>query len=135
MIATVFQIVLWIWFLGAVVTYRFGKLHLVDGEGFKSMECFALGLYSAGLAAYYLLMPAGRFILAGILVLWAVVQFLCHWRYTLFGVSEQKLKGYNECFRGTLRIFPESETRLVPDLYHIVLHVLILVNLVLCLVY
>ena len=47
---------------------------------------------------------------------------------------ERKLKGYNECFRDSVRIFPMSETRLVPDMYHIVLHILILVNIILCLV-
>ena len=25
------QVVLWVWFLGAVVTYRFGKVLLVEG--------------------------------------------------------------------------------------------------------
>jgi len=30
-------------------------------------------------------------------------------------------------------IFPMSETRLVPDLYHIVQHTLILLNIVVCL--
>ena len=62
----------------------------------------------------------------------AVVQFLCHWYYTIFGASEKKLAGYNRCFKDTIHLFPASETRLIPDLYHIVLHLLILTNLVLC---
>ena len=57
----------------------------------------------------------------------------CHWYYTLFGASEQKLKGYNECFQGTLRLIPKSDKRLIPDFYHIVLHLLILANGILCL--
>ena len=72
-------------------------------------------------------------ILLGILLLWFVVQFLYHWYFTIFGASESKLKGYNDCFRGTVRIFPMSETRLIPDLYHIVLHILILLNIIACL--
>ena len=47
--------------------------------------------------------------------------------------GERKLKGYNECFEGTLRLIPASETRLIPDLYHIVLHILILLNIIACL--
>jgi len=61
--------------------------------------------------------------------IWFIVQFLCHWYYTIFGASDKKIKGYNECFRDTIRIFPMSEERLVPDLYHIVLHILILQTL------
>ena len=127
------QAALWIWFLGCVTTYRIGKHLLVEGMGLKSAEFAMLCLYSAALAAYHLLVPAGRWILLGVLALWFVVQFFCHWYYTLFGASAQKLKGYNECFRGAIRLIPESDRRLVPDLYHIVLHALILVNLCLCL--
>ena len=134
LIALIFQIVLWIWFLGAVVTYHFGKCYLVDGEGPKSAEFIVLCMYSGAVAAFQLWQPAGRWILFSVLVLWAAVQFRCHWYFTIFGASERKLQGYNDCFKGTLRIFPESETRLVPDLYHILLHVLILANIVLCLV-
>lgn len=60
-----------------------------------------------------------------------VVQFFCHWYYTIFGASEKKLRGYNQCFRETIHLLPASETRVVPDLYHIVLHLLLLSNLLL----
>ena len=125
------QVLLWIWFLGAVITYRFGKLALVDGEGIKSAEFIVLCLYSAGIAVFHTV-SFGVWILLGILILWFVVQFFCHWYYTIFGASEAKLRGYNDCFKDTVRIFPMSETRLVPDLYHIVLHVLIMANILIC---
>ena len=130
-VAVILQAALWLWFLGCVTTYRFGKVLLVEGMGVRSAEFAALCLYSAGLVAYHCF-PAGRWVLPGILLLWFAVQFLCHWRYTLFGAGPEKIRGYNECFRGTLRIFPESETRLVPDFYHIALHALILANIALC---
>ena len=134
MLTAIIQALLWIWFLGCVVTWRFGRVLLVEGMGFKSAEFGMLCLYSAGLLAFYLLRPAGRWILFGILALWFAVQFFCHWYYTIFGASERKLRGYNDCFRGTARLIPMSETRLIPDLYHIVLHLLIVLNAVLCLV-
>ena len=133
-IAIVFQALLWIWFLGCVFSWRFGKVLLVEGVGFKSMEFIELGIYTAGIAAFHLFPPAGKWILLGILALWFIGQFRFHWYYTNFGASERKLTGYNECFKGTVRLFPVSETRLVPDFYHIMLHLLILVNIVLCLV-
>ena len=132
-VTVVFQALLWIWFLGCTVTWRIGKKLLVEGMGIRSAEFCMLCLYSAGLIAFYCFRPAGKWILFGILVLWFVVEFFCHWFFTIFGASERKLKGYNDCFRDTVRIFPMSEKRLVPDLYHIVQHLLILMNIFLCL--
>ena len=132
-IATLIQIALWVWFLGCVTTYRTGKHLLVEGMGIKSVEFTMLCLYSIGLISYHFFQSAGKWILLAILTLWFIVQFLCHWYYTIFGATEKKLKGYNDCFRDTVRLFPMSEKRLVPDLYHIILHILILLNIIFCL--
>ena len=126
------QVTLWIWFLGCTTTYRIGKHLLVEGMGVKSAEFVMLCLYSIGLVSFYFIQPVGQWILLAILMLWFIVQFFCHWYFTLFGASEKKIKGYNECFRDSVRIFPMSEKRLIPDLYHIVLHILILANIALC---
>ena len=132
-VVILFQAALWLWFLGCVTTWKFGKVLLVEGMGVKSAEFGMLCLYSAALAAYHLFRPAGKWILMAVLSLWLTVQFFCHWYYTIFGADERKLSGYNDSFRGTVRLFPESRTRLVPDLYHIVLHLLLTVNIILCL--
>lgn len=131
--AIILQAMLWIWFLGCTITYRFGKILLVEGMGIKSAEFAVLCLYSLGLLLYYSL-PGGKWILLAILIMWFILQFFCHWYFTIFGASERKLKGYNDCFRNTFHIFPLSETRLVPDFYHIVQHTLILLNIMICLV-
>jgi len=131
--AILLQAALWVWFLGCTTTYRLGKYILVEGMGIKSAEFATLCLYSIGLLLYYLL-PAGKWILLAILILWFIVEFFCHWYFTIFGVTEQKLKGYNNCFRNTIHVFPMSETRLVPDFYHIIQHILILLNIIICLV-
>ena len=55
-------------FLGCTITWRFGKLLLVEGMGIKSAEFVMLCLYSIGLITYYLFQPAGRWILFAILV-------------------------------------------------------------------
>lgn len=134
MITISIQIVLWIWFLGCITTYRIGKYLLVEGMGIKSAEFIMLCLYSIGLFSYYVFQPVGKWILLAILVFWFVVQFFCHWYYTIFGASEKKLKGYNDCFKDTVHIFPMSEKWLVPDLYHMILHILILVNIIFCII-
>ncbi len=62
------------------------------------------------------------------LVIWGYMQYESHWRYSIFGASEQKLTRYYKMFDGMHRSFPESHTRLVPDDYHIVLGLLIAIN-------
>ncbi len=133
MVTIFIQAALWIWFLGCTITYRVGKHLLVEGMGTKSAEFIVLCIYSIGLVSYYTVQLAGKWILFAILVLWFVVQFFCHWYYTIFGANEKKIKGYNECFKDSIRIFPVNEKRLIPDLYHIILHILILTNIVSCL--
>ena len=122
---------LWLWFLGCTFTWKFGKVLLVEGTGLKSIEFAALVLFTIGIGSFLLWEQIGKWVLLIELVLWLVEQFFCHEYFTIFGSSSKKLKGYNECFDGTVKLFPVSETRLIPDLYHIVLHLLILTDLVL----
>ena len=122
---------LWLWFLGCTFTWKFGKVLLVEGMGLKSIEFAALVLFTLGIGSFLLWEPIGKWVLFVELALWLVEQFFCHEYFTIFGSSSKKLKGYNECFWGTVKLFPVSETRLIPDLYHIVLHLLILADLVL----
>lgn len=122
---------LWIWFFGCISTYKFGKWLLVEGMGIKSAEFFMLCLYSLGIAMYLTNPLVGKWTLLVILMFWIVVQFFCHWYYTIFGVTEKKLKGYNKCFRNTVRIIPMSNNRIIPDFYHMVLHLLIVLNIIL----
>ena len=122
---------LWLWFLGCTFTWKFGKVLLVEGMGLKSIEFVALVLFTLGIGSFLLWEPIGKWVLFVELALWLIEQFFCHEYFTIFGSSSKKLRGYNECFDGTVKLFPVSETRLIPDLYHIVLHLLILADLVL----
>ena len=128
----VMQIVLWLWFFGCIKTYRIKNHVLVEGMGVKSAEFGMLVFYSVGIILQ-LLFPWGKWYQLGVLIFWIAVQFICHWRYTIFGASPAKLKGYNECFEKTVKLFPASETRILPDLYHVVLHLMIIVNVLLLL--
>lgn len=123
------QTVLFAWFFGCICTYKIRGCVLVDGMGIKSAEFFMLCLYTLGIALFWIVPKIGKWVLFAVLLFWITVQFFCHWYYTIFGASEKKLNGYNQCFRNTIRIFPASDTRLVPDLYHIMLHVLIIANI------
>lgn len=129
LVAILAQVILFCWFFGCICTYKFGKYILVEGVGIKSAEFVMLCLFSTGAIFFWVPFFGGKWFLLGVLVLWFVVQFFCHWYYTILGVSDKKLKGYNESFRNTVRIIPASETKLIPDLYHIILHLLILLNI------
>ena len=122
---------LWLWFLGCTITWRFGKVLLIEGMGAKSIEFAALVLFTFGIGIYLIWEPIGEWVLLVELILWLIEQFFCHEYFTIFGASAKKLKGYNKCFEGTVKLFPVSETRLIPDLYHIVLHLLIATDLLL----
>lgn len=89
----------------------------------KSPEFGMFFMYGAGIVLFAAVPAVGKWWLLAVLAAWLVIQFFCHWYYTLFGASEKKLKGYNACFRNTVH--------LIPDLYHMILHLLILWNLVL----
>lgn len=131
----VVSLFLWLWFLGCTTTWKLGKVLLVEGMGVKSIEFLALILFTLSLGSFILFEAVGKWILLAWLSLWLVEQFFCHWYFTIFGASEMKLRGYNECFKYTARIFPMSEKRLVPDLYHTVLHLLIIIDLVFVAIY
>ncbi|HBU13378.1 MAG TPA: hypothetical protein DEB31_11875 [Clostridiales bacterium] len=72
----------------------------------------------------------GRYPLAVFLFLWIAMQFASHWYYTIFGATEAKIAGYNSFYANTFHVVPASDSILVPDLYHILLHALILFALI-----
>ncbi len=130
MILFVLQVLLLLYFFGCIVTYKIGNRILVEGVGIHSPEFIMFLLYGTGIFIHIVNKSIGRGYIFIVLGIWLLIQFSCHWYYTIFGVSDKKLKGYNECFKNTIRLFPMSETRLIPDLYHIMLHILILINII-----
>ncbi len=130
MILFVLQVLLLLYFLGCIVTYKIGNRILVEGVGIHSPEFIMFLLYGTGVCIHIVNKSIGRGYIFIVLCIWFLIQFSCHWYYTIFGVSDKKLKGYNECFKNTIRLFPMSEKRLIPDLYHILLHILILINII-----
>ena len=130
-IAYIFEVVLLIWFFGCIVTYRLGNVLLVEGMGIKSAEFGMLVAYIASILLRVVLPQVGNWFVLAVLVVWLVVQYFCHWHFTIFGATPEKIRGYNRCFEGSLCIVPRREDRLIPDFYHIVLHILIALNLVL----
>lgn len=124
-----------IWFWGCIKTYRINGKVLVDGMGFISLEFKWLILFLACLLCFFIYEPIGKWIYAIFLFLWIVIQFFCHWFYTIFGATTKKIKSYNSCFKDTIHIFSPSEARIIPDLYHMILHSIITLLFVLIMIY
>ena len=90
-------------------------------------------LHTAGIVLFIAVPAVGEVFHPAVLAVWLVIRFFCPWAFTLFGASAAKVKGYNESFKNTLRVIPKSDTHVIPDLYHMILHTLILLSLVLTL--
>ena len=59
--------------------------------------------------------------------LWGFFQWNAHWAYLIKSPSKARVAKYYNHFHNTLRIFPKSKTIMIPDMYHLILHLLIFV--------
>ena len=62
------------------------------------------------------------------LLAWITIQFWVHWRWIFVSVSKAESDWYNRVFGQTIRIFPVNKNHFVPDLYHLILHILLLAS-------
>lgn len=67
----------------------------------------------------------GKYLLTGWLFMWFLTQFFSHWYFTIFGPSQEKI----DYFADTIKLISPSNIY-IPDLYHIIQHILILVSLI-----
>lgn len=87
-------------------------------------------IFAVTLILFILKERIGKYILVGWQALWLITQFISHEQYTIVGSGEEKMR----YFSGSIKLF-YSESRYIPDLYHIVLHILIAASLVLTRLY
>ncbi|ERJ13190.1 hypothetical protein [Haloplasma contractile] len=132
-ICYVFLCLLLIWFTFDMTGLAIGNILLVE-QAIKS-DGFWWFIFIVAILLFIVKEKAGKYVLSIFILLWAIIQYFSHWNYTLFGVSDEKLQSYNKYFKETHQLIPSKETILVPDLYHIILHVLIVINLILLTVF
>ena len=118
------QILLLLWFFLDMIGVRFGNTYFVT-RSYKDDGIFFL-IYLAAVLLFIFKEKAGKWAVAVWTSLWFVIQFLCHEWYTVFGKGimgslESKIK----FFWGTVKWF-EIDGRYIPDVYHTILHILIL---------
>lgn len=121
--AIVVNILLLLWFFLDMVGLSIGGQMLVS-RAWQEDGIFFL-MYLAAFLWFLFKDKPGKYVLLGFLTLWLTLQIYFHWFFTVFGPWEGKIR----FFAGTIKLFP-SDVVYIPDLYHIVLHVLILSALV-----
>lgn len=122
------NIVLLGWFFLDMVGLYFGELYLVT-RSWKEDGIFFL-IFLISLLLFIFKEQVGKYILTIWLGIWLVAQFLSHELFTIIGGGEGKMR----YFEGAVKLI-NSNTLYIPDLYHIILHVLILIALITTLLY
>ena len=120
---------LFFWFTLDMTGISFGKIILVE-PAWNSIDGVWWLIFLALSILFLYKEKIGKYLLIVFVFLWAMIQFSSHWYYTIFGVSKNKLVSYNKFFEDTYHIIPASKEILIPDFYHIILHILILATFI-----
>ena len=119
-----FQIILLVWFFLDMIGVYFGDKCLVT-QSYKEDGLFFL-IYLTAIILFIIKDKIGKWIVAVWTSIWFVIQFLCHDWYTIFnggimGSLEGKIKYFSETVQ-----WIKIEGKYIPDIYHTVLHILLL---------
>lgn len=118
------QILLLFWFFLDMTGVYFNNSYLVT-RSYKDDGIFFL-IYLAAMILFILKENIGKWAVLVWTSLWFVIQFLCHEWYTIFGKGIMgPLEGKIKVFLGAVK-WLEIEGRYIPDVYHTILHILIL---------
>lgn len=118
------QILLLFWFFLDMTGVHFGNYNLVT-RSYKEDGIFFL-IYLAVMILFIFAEKVGKWAVAVWASAWFVIQFLCHEWYTIFGKGIMgSLEGKIKFFSGTIK-WLEIDGRYIPDVYHTILHILIL---------
>ncbi len=117
------NIILLLWFFLDMTGVYFENSYLVS-RAWKEDGIYFL-IYLASFLLFVFYDKVGKFVLSMWLGLWLIAQFFSHEYFSIVGIEGSK----NEYFEGSIKLFA-SNNRYYPDLYHIILHILILLALV-----
>ncbi|MBU5312296.1 hypothetical protein KQI38_09670 [Tissierella carlieri] len=122
------NILLLIWFFLDMIGVTFGNKVLVS-RAWRDDGIFFV-IYIVAIVWFLVKEKSGKFVLTTWLSIWFATQLYFHWYFTIFGPWEGKIR----YFADAIKLIP-STTVYIPDLYHIVLHILILIALYSTMIY
>lgn len=121
------QITLLVWFFLDMTGVYFGDKCLVT-RSYKDDGIYFL-IYLATVLLFITKDRIGKWLVLIWSAIWFTIQFLCHEWYTIFNSGFMgTLEGKIKYFSGTLQ-WLKIEGKYIPDIYHTVLHILILLVL------
>ncbi|MBQ8297289.1 MAG: hypothetical protein IJX77_05850 [Ruminococcus sp.] len=127
------QMLLLIWFFLDMIGVYFGDKCLVT-RSYNEDGIFFL-IYLAAVILFIAKEKIGKWLVIGWMTMWFIIQFLCHEWYTIFNAGCMgTLEGKIEYFSGTIH-WLQVEGRYIPDVYHTILHILILCALAVTIIY
>lgn len=133
MYCVITQILLLIWFFLDMTGVYFGEKCLVT-KSFKDDGIFFI-IYFIAVLLFIIKEKIGKWFIIIWSAIWFIIQFLCHEWYTIFNSGFMgTLQGKINYFSGTMQ-WLKIDGKYIPDIYHTVLHILILLVLVITSVY
>lgn len=127
------QIILLLWFFLDMIGIHFGDKCLVT-RSYKDDGVFFL-IYLVSMILFITKESIGKWFVIGCMSMWFLIQFICHEWYTIFnGGFMGSLEGKIEYFSGTIQ-WLQIEGRYIPDVYHTILHILIILALTITIMY
>ena len=127
------NVILLLWYVLSMTGLKIGDKYLVT-SAFKEEWIFML-IPTVTFILCLTVGKIGRYIHLAWLGMWFITQFLSHEWYTIFGTGfmgdmEKKIAYFADCIQ-----LIDVSKRYVPDLYHIVLHILIIIAFVMTLLF
>ncbi len=118
------QLLLLAWFFLDMIGIYFSDSYLVT-RSYKEDGIFFL-IYLATIILFIFKEKVGKWAVAVWTSIWFVIQFLCPAWYPIFGKGIMgPLEGKIKFFSGAVK-WLEIDGRYIPDVYHTILHILIL---------
>lgn len=127
------QIVLLLWFFLDMTGLYFGEKCLV-AMSYQDDGVFFL-IYLAAVILFIAKEKIGKWFVIVWTSMWFAIQFICHEWYTIFNSGFMgSLDGKIKYFSGTIQ-WLQIDGKYIPDLYHTILHILILCVLIFTIIY
>ncbi len=122
------QLLLLLWFFFDMIGIYFGDKCLVT-RSYKDDGIFFI-IYLITVLLFIIKEKIGKWLVIVWSVIWFIIQFICHEWYTIFNSGFMgTLEGKIKYFSGTMQ-WLKIKGKYIPDIYHTVLHIFILLVLV-----
>ena len=127
------QVALLLWFFLDMTGLYLGDMCLVTRSYTEDGIFFVI--YLIAMIMFFVKEKYGKWFVIIFLSMWFTIQFICHEWYTIFNDGFMgSLEGKIAYFSGTIQ-WLQMDGRYIPDVYHTILHLLILSALALTVLY